>query len=111
MPTNVKAQDVMVKTLDGTQLEVVDDFKYLGSWVASIEHGIKVRRFQAWKALHNMTKIWKSSLNSELKRRLSVATVESVLLYGSEAWTLTVQQERSIDGVHTRMLRMALNVS
>ena len=40
-----------------------------------------------------------------------VALVESVLLYGCEAWSLTVQIERNIDGVYTRMLRMVLNVS
>ena len=40
-----------------------------------------------------------------------VASVESVLLYGCEAWSLTVQMERNIDGVYTRMLRMVLNVS
>ena len=111
MPINIKAEDVTVKTLDGTQLEVVDDFKYLGSWVASTERDIRIRRAQAWSALHKMKKIWKSGLPTQLKRRLFVATVESVLLYGSEAWTLTVQQERRFDGVYTRMLRMALNVS
>jgi hypothetical protein len=111
MPININDKDAIVKTLDGTQLEVVDDFKYLGSWLASTERDINVRRAQAWKALHNMRRIWMSSLSSQMKRRLFVATVESVLLYGSEAWTLTAQQERSIDGVYTRMLRMALNVS
>ena len=36
---------------------------------------------------------------------------ESVLLYGSDTWTITKQIEKSIDGCYTRMLRMALNVS
>ena len=31
MPINIRANEVNVKTMDGTQLEVVDDFKYLGS--------------------------------------------------------------------------------
>ena len=111
MPINIKEEDVIIKTLDGTQLEVVKDFKYLGSWVASTERDMKIRRAQAWQALHKLKKIWRSSLSDQLKRRLFVATAESVLLYGSEAWTLTVQQEQSLDGVYTRMLRMALNVS
>ncbi|XP_038062310.1 uncharacterized protein LOC119732772 [Patiria miniata] len=58
-----------------------------------------------------MRKVWKAQLNDDLKRRLFVAMVESVLLYGAESWTLTVKQEKSLDGVYTRMLRMALNVS
>ena len=31
MPINIKANEVNVKTIDGTQLDVVDDFKYLSS--------------------------------------------------------------------------------
>ena len=34
-----------------------------------------------------------------------------MLLYGAETWTLTAQQEKALDGMYTRMLRIALNVS
>ena len=64
--------------MDGTQLDVVDDFKYLGSWAASTNHDIKAWRAQAWKVLHDMKKIWKSRLTPQLKRRVFVASVESV---------------------------------
>ena len=40
------------------------------------------------------------------RRRLFVATVESVLLYGAETWTLTANQERALNGVYARMLRI-----
>ena len=55
--------------------------------------------------------IWKSKIKLPLKRRLFVATVESVLTYGSELWTLTVQQQKSLDGTYTRMLCKVLNIS
>ena len=58
-----------------------------------------------------MKKIWKSGLSPQLKRRVFVASLESVLLYGCEAWTLTAQMECNIDGVYTRMLRTVLNVT
>jgi len=111
MPINIDPNAVNVNTLDGTKLNVVDDFKYLGSWVASTEHDIRTRRAQAWKVLHDMKKIWKSNLSPQLKRRVFVASIESVLLYGCEAWTLTKQMELNIDGVYTRMLRKVINVS
>jgi len=38
-------------------------------------------------------------------------TVESVLLYGSKCCTLTIAQQRFLDGTYTRRLRKALNVS
>ena len=46
-----------------------------------------------------------------MKVRLFIATVESVLLYGSEAWTITKTMKKKIDGCYTRMLRMSLGVS
>ena len=46
-----------------------------------------------------------------MKVRLFIATVESVLLYGSEAWTITKTLQKKIDGCYTRMLRMSLGIS
>ena len=50
-------------------------------------------------------------MNQDTKRRLFVSTVESVLLYGCETWTLTQADEKSLDGLYTRLLRRALDVS
>jgi hypothetical protein len=70
-------------------LKVIPDFKYLGGWMASSERDIKSRKGQAWRALHGMRKIWRSSMNCDLKRKLFIASVESILLYGAESWTMT----------------------
>ena len=64
----------------------------------------KVRKALAWSACHKLRKIWTSI-------RLFIATVESVLLYGAEMWTITQTMKKQLDGCYTRMLRMALNVS
>ena len=77
----------------------------------STEHDIKVRKALAWSACHKLKKIWTSSLKKSIKVRLFISTVESVLLYNSNTWTLTKQMEKRLDGMYTRMLRMALNVS
>ena len=69
-----------------------------------------MRKALAWNALHSMHVIWKSKINLPLKRKLFVATIESILTYGSESWTLTVQQYKSLDGTYTRMLGKALNI-
>ena len=102
---------INITTLNGTVLDVKNYFKYLGSWIASTDQDIRIRRALAWNALHNMRNVWKSQLKDDIKRRLFVSTVESVLLYGAETWTLTAQQEKAQDGMYTRMLRIALNVS
>ena len=41
-----------IKGRSGVLLEEVDDFKYLGSWLASSSTDMKIRIAQAWKA-HN----------------------------------------------------------
>jgi hypothetical protein len=51
------------------------------------------------------------SLVEKLKKQFFRATVDSVLLYGSTTWTLTKQQQSSLDGTYTRMLRADINVS
>ena len=102
-------EPITIKSRSGDAIKVVQNFKYLGAWMASSEKDLNVRKALAWKACHKLSKIWKSSL--KIKIRLFIATVESVLLYGSETWTLTKQMEKQLDGMYTRMLRMVLNVS
>ena len=101
----------IIKTLDGSDLEIVTDFKYLGAWIASSESDLNIRKAQAWKACNSMDNIWKSSLLRSLKIRLFTTTIEPVLTYGAEAWTLTSKMKKALDGCYTRLLRKALNVS
>ena len=39
-----------------------------------------------------------------------ISTVESVLLYGCETWTLTQSLLKKLDGTYTNILRMVLNI-
>ena len=58
-----------------------------------------------------MNIIWKSKLNTNLKRHFFRAAVESVLVCGSVTWTLIHSLEKKIDGTYTRMLRAVTNKS
>ena len=97
-------------TIGGSPLKEVEDFKYLGSWVNTSEKDIKIRKALAWRALNGMKAIWSSRMSQGTKLNFFFATVETVLLYGSECWTLTTQLQRSLDGCYTRMLRQVLNI-
>ena len=79
--------------------------------MSSSEHDIHVRKALAWSACNKLCKIWKSELSRYIKVRLFRAIVESILLYGSETWTLTKELTKRLDGTYTRMLRCALNIS
>ncbi len=78
-----------IYTKDGSKLDIVKDFRYLGSQTQSSEADIKSRKASAWKACNKLTKIWKSPLSQAFKICLFQAVVESVLMYGSETWTPT----------------------
>ena len=118
--TNAKKTEVMqinyeddtpLKTLDGSSLKIVTNFKYLGAWMMSSEKDFEIRKALAWTACHKLNKIWKSNISKKLKTRLFLATVEAVLLYGSETWTVDAKLKKKIDGCYTRLLRMAYNAS
>lgn len=102
---------VEIKARSGELIKVVDNFKYLGAWMKGTENDFLVRKALAWSACHKLNKIWQSKLSNKIKIRLFTATVESVLLYGSEAWTFDKSLQKRVDGCYTRMLRMALNVT
>ena len=95
-----------IKSLKGKIIKQVNDFKYLGSYVASTDHDVNVRIGQAWAALNNMTSIWKSNISVKLKKNFFRVTVESILVYGSITWTLTSSLEIKIDGAYTRILQL-----
>ena len=103
--------EVNIKAKNGKNIKIVEDFKYLGSYVNTSSSDIKIRKALAWTACHNMLKVWKPSLSRNWKIQLFVATVESILLYRCNTWTLTKSEEKSLDGTYTCMLRMALNIS
>ena len=46
-----------ITTNAGNTLEAVDDFVYLGAWVESTEHDIKVRKAKSCAACHKMKAI------------------------------------------------------
>ena len=98
-------------SLTGEPIELVDDFKYLGSKIRDSETDLNARKGKAWGACHSLRKIWKSDLQRSMKIRIFTALVESVFLYGSETWTMTKRLNKIVDGCYTRMLRMALDVN
>ena len=98
-------------TLTGKQLKCVKDFKYLGSWISSSEKDMNTRIGLAWAAANKMDIIWQSAMRTELKIQFFRSTVESVLLYGSESWTLTKKMEKRLDGNYTRLLRKVKNIT
>ena len=72
-----------MRSLNGEKIKQVEDFKDLGSYIASTERDVNIRLGKAWDALNELVKIWKSNLPDNLKRNFFQAAVETILLYGS----------------------------
>ena len=67
-----------------------DDFKYLGSYVVSTEHEVKVRIGLAWAAFAKVKSIFRSlKVKLNFKIRLFKVACISIKLYGCESWILT----------------------
>ena len=50
-------------------------------------------------------------MKNSLKIRTFKATIEHILIYGSEYWTIDSTMRKQIDVFYTRLLRMASNIS
>jgi len=109
---DVEVQEPVTLSVDAGPIMKVDDFRYLGGWLKSSDDDFLHRVPQAWQACNSMWRVCKCpTLSRDCKQTLFQATVGTVLLYNAETWTTTHALERRIDGVYTRLLRKALDVS
>ena len=95
--------------LDGV-IKRVHDFKYLECWLLSSFKDFEVRRSLAWQAAKDMGRLWHIELSRQTTLRNFHSVIESILLYGSETWTLTKQMTLKLDGCYTKLLRYILNI-
>jgi hypothetical protein len=99
-----------VRTLDGQEIPVVTDYKYLGINIFRYETDFKRRKKVAWAVITRYKGTWKSNAPWDIKRSLFSALVEPLLSYGLVAWAMTTARQRQLDGLHARLLRAALGL-
>ena len=86
--------------LDGSQFEEVKNFRYLCSLLAadgSCKKNIKTRIAMAKTAFDKHRMLLTRSINLELRKQLVKVLVWSVMLYGSEVWTLRKTNIRRLE--------------
>jgi len=108
IPSSIHIQD--------HQLEVVNQFTYLGSTATnnlSLDVELDRRIGKAASTLSKLSKkVWENNqLTSNTKIAVYKACVVSTLLYGSESWTTYTSQERKLQVLHLRCLRRILGIS
>ena len=101
-------------TLEGTPLEDVEEFVYLGSKVTTsgdCDQEINARISKANQAFAMLRTIWSSaSLSTHTKIRIFKSNVLSVLLYGSECWKTTNAVEHKLEVFQNKCLRRILKI-
>ena len=71
------------------QFNIVDEFKYFGSYIVSTERNVKIRIRLAWAAFAKVKSILRSpKVNLNFRLRFFKASCISLLLYGCESWIL-----------------------
>ncbi|XP_063382206.1 uncharacterized protein LOC134668695 [Cydia fagiglandana] len=102
--------------VDGTALEVVNKFCYLGSTVSnnlSLDAEIDIRIGKAATMFGRLrTRVWcNKHLTVRTKMMVYQTCVLSILLYGAETWTTYAKQERRLNTFHMRCLRNILGIT
>ena len=107
-PTNSNTTKLAI---DGKDIAVVDDFKYLGSYVGSTAKDVSARIALAWVAFARLKPILRATRPTiEFKMRLFNAACLSILLYGCESWTLTEPLKKKLDVFARTCYRIILEV-
>ena len=86
--------------IDDQPIKIVDEFKYLGSYMGSTDKDVHNRIALAWVAFTKLKPILTSRSGKpsvKLKLRLFNAACISILLYGCESWVLTAEQTNKLD--------------
>ena len=101
-------------TLNGTSLEEVESFTYLGSIVdkqGGTDADVRCRIGKARTAFTLLRNIWKSpQLLTKTKLRFFNSNVKAVLLYGSETWRTTKTVMKKVQTFINSCLRKILRI-
>ena len=102
-------------SIDGTELKVVENFKYLGSTISSdgcLDKEIIARISKASQALGRLrTRVLNQhSIKMTTKLLVYRAIALSFLLYGCESWTLCKRHIKQLEAFHMSSLRSILKI-
>jgi len=102
-------------TLDGEELEQVNEFVYYGGLVTKdgqVTKDIKRRIGLASAASGKLDKMWRTiNISSKTKIKLYDTLVIPVMMYGSECWCLRKTDEKKILVAEMAWLRRILRIS
>ena len=110
-----KGEQKIVKiTVESEELEQVKEFPYLGSTItedARCHREIQRRIVIGKDAFEKRKELLRGKINKELKKRMVKTLVWSVMLYGSETWTMRKEDIKRIEAFKMWIWRRMERVS
>jgi len=95
--------------IDNSTFESVEEFKYLGTTLTiqnSIREEIKCRLWSGNASYHSVqNRLSFRLLSRKLKIKMYRTIILSVVLYGCEAWSLTLREEKKLSVFENMVLR------
>nr|VZI42958.1 unnamed protein product [Spirometra erinaceieuropaei] len=115
-PNSVTAPNAPQINVNGTQLQVVDNFPYLGSTLSrntKIDDEVANRISKASQAFGRLqSTVWnRHGLQLSTKLKMYKAVILPTLLYGEETWTVYTRQARRLNHFHLSCLRCILRLN
>ena len=111
---NNDRRDGRTMAVDWGDLEIVDQFCYLGemmTWESDAGEEAKARIAAAWRKWREISSLLiNKSIPLQNRARIYCACVRLVMLYGVETWATTKAIERKIYSCDQRMLRHMAHV-
>nr|VZI19343.1 unnamed protein product [Spirometra erinaceieuropaei] len=103
-------------SVNGTQLQVVENFSYLGSTLSrntKIDDEVANRISKASQAFGRLqSTVWnRHGLQLSTKLKMYKAVILPTLLYGAETWTVYMRQARRLNHFHLSCLRRILRLN
>lgn len=113
-PRTTRSQESGSLIYDGTVVEEVESFQYLGSIITKdggADDDVRNRIRLATQAFAQLRNLWRSRRISErLKLRIFNSNVKSVLLYGSETWRVTNAITNKLQAFVNKRLRIICGI-
>ena len=110
-----KGEQKIVKiTIEGEELEQVKEFSYLGSTItedARCHREIQRRIVIGKDAFEKRKELLRGKINKELKKRMVKTLIWSVMLYGSETWTMRKEDITRIEAFEMWIWRRMERIS
>jgi len=110
----VGGSDHVTNHSGGQNIEKVDKFQYLGSYLSEngdVEVNIRARLGKASSVFQRLRPIWKcGTITSDVKLHLYSSIVVPTGIYASETWKTTNKINKMIDVFHRRCLRSILGI-